>query len=414
MHELKDSLTAPQYISIEQFDYLLPDDRIAKFPVPDRDTSKLLIYQNGEIEETMFRHLGEYLPKRTLLVRNNTRVVQARLFFYKESGAKIELFCLEPHQPSDYAQMFQQTGSCEWIGLVGNAKKWKDGVLKREFNLNGTAYELKAYRLGTEGMTSVLRFEWDAPVTFASLLETVGELPIPPYLHRETKPSDKISYQTTYAQIEGSVAAPTAGLHFTDRVWNDLKQKGMEWMDVTLHVGAGTFRPVKADFMLDHEMHSESFYVDRPAIEQLLAHEKPIVAVGTTTVRTLESLYYIGRMLLRNPHVTRFHVDQWAPYEDDAFQPTFKETLTAILSYFETHHLNTLHASTQLLIAPGYAFHTVDGIITNFHQPRSTLLLLVAAFVGNDWKKIYDFALQHDFRFLSYGDSSLLWSRSMK
>jgi S-adenosylmethionine:tRNA ribosyltransferase-isomerase len=276
--------------------------------------------------------------------------------------------------------------------------------------LNDKNYELKAYRLATEGMTSILRFEWDAPLSFAALLELVGELPIPPYLHRETTPSDKITYQTTYAQIEGSVAAPTAGLHFTDRVWDDLRRKGIDWANITLHVGAGTFRPVKSDVMLDHEMHAETFYVDRATLQRLKEYGKPVVAVGTTTVRTLESLYYIGRMLLKNPEATQFHVDQWMPYDHDPFQPDFRETLEAMIHYLDQHQLKALHASTQLLIAPGYSFHTVSGIITNFHQPRSTLLLLVAAFTGNDWKKIYDFALQHDFRFLSYGDSSLLWA----
>ncbi|MGC9150869.1 MAG: S-adenosylmethionine:tRNA ribosyltransferase-isomerase [Microbacter sp.] len=414
MHELKTPVIGPQQLSIDAYDYFLPEERIAKFPLPKRDESKLLIYRDGNIEQTVFRTLSDHLPEGTLLVRNNTRVVQARLFFYKESGAKIELFCLEPHQPADYAQMFQQTGSCEWVGLVGNAKKWKDGMLRRPFRANDKTYELRAYRLATEGMTSVLRFEWDAPISFAGLLETAGELPIPPYLHRATTPSDKINYQTTYAQIEGSVAAPTAGLHFTHEVWDDLLRKGIDWVDVTLHVGAGTFRPVKSELMQKHEMHSESFYVDRTTLERLVEHEKTVVAVGTTSVRTLESLYYIGKTLLQNPNATHLHVDQWMPYEDGTFQPDFQETIHAIINYLDQHQLNTLHASTQLLIAPGYSFHAVNGIITNFHQPRSTLLLLVAALTGNDWKKIYDFAMQHDFRFLSYGDSSLLWARSSK
>ncbi len=402
----------PQQLAIEAYDYPLPDERIAKFPLPQRDASQLLLYRAGEISRTIFRSLPDYLPAHSLLVRNNTRVVQARLIFFKGTGARIELFCLEPFSPSDYALMFQQTGSCEWIGLIGNAKKWKEGVLTRSFEIEGRRFTLKASRVSSQGMSHVLRFEWDAPITFATLLEIVGELPIPPYLNRDAQPSDKETYQTVYAKIEGSVAAPTAGLHFTDSVLADLRQKGMEWVDVTLHVGAGTFQPVKSQAMLGHEMHTESIAVSRAVIQRLLTHDAPIIAVGTTSVRTLESLYFLGKQLLLDEDAFDFHVHQWMPYEDTQFNPSPQVALEALLDYMDRNELNELNAATQILIAPGYTFRLVDGLITNFHQPRSTLLLLIAAFVGTDWRQIYDYALQNDFRFLSYGDSSLLLPNS--
>jgi S-adenosylmethionine:tRNA ribosyltransferase-isomerase len=334
--------------------------------------------------------------------------VQARLVFFKDTGARIELFCLEPFSPLDYALMFQQRGSCEWIGLIGNAKKWKEDVLMRSFEFDGNWFALKASRVTSKGMSHILRFEWDAPISFASLLEIVGELPIPPYLNREVQQSDKDTYQTVYSKIEGSVAAPTAGLHFTDSVLADLQRKGFSWTDITLHVGAGTFQPVKSAAMIDHEMHTESMVVSRAVIQRLLTHRAPIIAVGTTSVRTLESLYFLGRQLLLNKDACDFHIHQWTPYEETTFNPSTQETLEALLDYIDRHELNEFHAATQILIAPGYVFHVVNGLITNFHQPRSTLLLLIAAFVGNDWRRIYEFALQNDFRFLSYGDSSLL------
>ncbi|MBB3188397.1 S-adenosylmethionine:tRNA ribosyltransferase-isomerase [Microbacter margulisiae] len=401
----------PQQLSIDAYDYELPDERIAKFPLQQRDASKLLLYREGGVSHTVFSSLADYLPSQTLLVRNNTRVVQARLIFHKATGARIELFCLEPFSPSDYALMFQQTGSCQWIGLIGNAKKWKEGVLSRPFEIEGNLYTLKATRVASHGKAYVLQFEWDAPVSFANLLEKVGELPIPPYLHREAQASDKVTYQTVYAQIEGSVAAPTAGLHFTESVLSDLKKKTIEWVDVTLHVGAGTFQPVKADAMKDHEMHTESIAVTRDVIRRLLEHKTPLVAVGTTSVRTLESLYFLGKKLLVNPYLSDFHIDQWTPYENDDFNPSKQEALSALIDYLDRLHVAELHASTQILIAPGYTFHLVDALITNFHQPRSTLLLLISAFVGDDWQRIYEYALQNDFRFLSYGDSSLLFPK---
>ena len=398
----------PQQLAIEAYDYPLPDERIAKFPLQQRDASQLLVYREGEIDRTIFRSLPDYLPANSLLVRNNTRVVQARLIFFKETGARIELFCLEPFSPSDYALMFQQTGSCEWIGLIGNAKKWKEGVLTRSFEIDGRRFTLKASRISSQGMSHVLRFEWDASITFASLLEIVGELPIPPYLNRDAQPSDKETYQTVYAKIEGSVAAPTAGLHFTDSVLAGLHVKGMEWVDVTLHVGAGTFQPVKSAVMLDHEMHTESIAVSRAVIQRLLTHDASIIAVGTTSVRTLESLYFLGKQLLLDEAACNFHVHQWMPYENTQLNPSPQEALKALLDYLDRNGLNELHAATQILIAPGYTFRLVDGLIINSHQPRSTLLLLIAAFVGADWRRIYDYALQNNFRFLSYGDSSLL------
>jgi S-adenosylmethionine:tRNA ribosyltransferase-isomerase len=398
----------PQQLSIKEYDYPLPDERIAKFPLFQRDSSQLLLYQEGIINKTIFRALPDYLPPNSLLVRNNTRVVQARLIFFRKTGARIELFCLEPFSPLDYALMFQQRGSCEWIGLVGNAKKWKEDVLIRFFEIEGSRFALKATRVASRGMSYILRFEWDAPISFASLLEIVGELPIPPYLNRKVQQSDKDTYQTVYSKIEGSVAAPTAGLHFTDSVLADLQQKGFSWTDITLHVGAGTFQPVKSAAMIDHEMHTESMVISRAVIKRLLTHRTPIIAVGTTSVRTLESLYFLGRQLLLNKNACDFHVNQWTPYEKTAFNPSTQETLEALLDYIDRHGLNEFHAATQILIAPGYTFHLVNGLITNFHQPRSTLLLLIAAFVGNDWQRIYEYALQNNFRFLSYGDSSLL------
>jgi S-adenosylmethionine:tRNA ribosyltransferase-isomerase len=399
----------PQQIHIDEYDYLLPDERIAKFPLAERDASKLLLYRKGDLSETVFRSITEYLPENTLLVRNNTRVVQARVLFFKETGARIEVFCLEPHDPSDYVLAFQQTSHCEWVCMVGNLKKWKKGKLKRLFQCKGEKITLTAEKIVSNGLSHIIRFEWNnTSLTFADILDQVGELPIPPYLNRETQESDKETYQTVYAKIKGSVAAPTAGLHFTDNVLADLDRHGVEMAEVTLHVGAGTFQPVKSDEIGDHQMHAEMISVSRQTIEQLLSKLDMIVAVGTTSVRTLESLYFIGRQLILNHGNTNFVVEQWEPYEADALFPDAKESLTALLSYMDVNRLSKINAATRIIIAPGYCFRIVKGLITNFHQPRSTLLLLISAFVGGDWKPIYDFAFDHDFRFLSYGDSSLL------
>jgi len=393
---------------MDEYSYPLEDARIAKFPLAERDASKLLLYKKGEISETVFRSLGDYLPQNALLVRNNTRVIQARMFFYKESGACIELFCLEPHCPSDYALAFQQTSTCEWVCMVGHLKKWKSGKLTHTLQLHSKEVIVSAERLSGHDFAHIIRFEWNSQeLTFADILEQTGQLPIPPYLNRETQESDKESYQTVYAKIDGSVAAPTAGLHFTGAVLADLKRRGISIAEVTLHVGAGTFQPVKSEQIGNHQMHEEVISVQRSVIELIRNHPETIIAVGTTSVRTLESLYFIGRQLIVNNGISDFSVMQWEPYHA-AYFPTVEESLDAILDYLQKHDLQQLNASTQIIIAPGYSFQLVKGIITNFHQPRSTLLLLIAAFVGNDWRKIYDYALQHDFRFLSYGDSSLL------
>lgn len=396
-------------IRIEDYDYPLPDERIAKYPLAERDSSKLLVYRHGEVSEDRFTSLPTYLPKGALMVFNNTRVIQARLHFRKETGALIEVFCLEPLAPREYASMFVAVGSCSWICMVGNLKKWKEGALERTINVNGTTCTLTATRVATHGANHEVRFDWDGGFTFAEVLDAVGELPIPPYLNRETQESDLRTYQTVYSKIKGSVAAPTAGLHFTERVLADLDAHGIEREELTLHVGAGTFKPVKSEQIAGHEMHSEYIVVRRDTIDKLIAHDGKAIAVGTTSVRTLESLYYIGLLVLQHPEASEedLHVPQWMPYETDSTVSTV-EALTAVRDWLDRNELTALHTTTQIIIAPGYDYHIVQMMVTNFHQPKSTLLLLVSAFVHGDWHCIYDFALSHDFRFLSYGDSSLL------
>lgn len=403
----------PKHIRISEYNYPLPDERIAKFPLPMRDQSKLLVYRHGEVSEDIFTSLPSYLPARSLMVFNNTKVIQARLHFRKETGALIEVFCLEPAEPNDYALNFQQTEHAAWLCMIGNLKKWKEGTLKREMTVKGRTITLTATRGECHGTSHWIDFRWDdTAITFADILEVFGELPIPPYLNRETQESDKETYQTVYSKIKGSVAAPTAGLHFTPRVLDNLKQQSVELEELTLHVGAGTFKPVKSEEIEGHEMHTEYISVSRTTIEKLIAHDGKAIAVGTTSVRTLESLYHIGVTLLKNPHATEeeLRVRQWQPYEtaEETADISSTHSLKAILDYLERNHLETLHTSTQIIIAPGYDYKIVVAIVTNFHQPQSTLLLLVSAFVKGDWKKIYDYALSHDFRFLSYGDSSLL------
>ena len=422
-----------QHIRIEDYDYPLPDERIAKFPLAERDSSKLLVYRNGTVSEDSFTSLPHYLPKGALMVFNNTRVIQARLHFRKETGALIEVFCLEPLLPKEYVSMFAQTDSCVWLCMVGNLKKWKGGALTRLIEVNGERVELSVEKM-EEGVTNLrgttycttsspefpVRFRWHSlngkqPVTFAEVLQACGELPIPPYLNRETQESDLRTYQTVYSKIEGSVAAPTAGLHFTENVLKALDDCGIERDEVTLHVGAGTFKPVKSEYIGNHEMHAEYIVVRRATIEKLIAHGGETIAVGTTSVRTLESLYYIGCILLRHPDADEedLHIAQWMPYEMTEDIPTL-DALKAILQWMERGGYNSLHTTTQIIIVPGYKFHIVRRMVTNFHQPKSTLLLLVSAFVGNHadgtpvWRDIYDFALTNGFRFLSYGDSSLL------
>ena len=359
----------------------------------------------------IFYNLPSHLPQGALMVYNNTKVIQARLHFRKDTGALIEIFLLEPAEPADYEQMFQQSERCSWLCLVGNQKKWKEGALTREIDVKGVKVVISATRRGEHGTSQWIDFQWSGGVSFAEILDVMGELPIPPYLNRETQESDKTTYQTVYSKIKGSVAAPTAGLHFTDRVLKDIDAHGIEREEVTLHVGAGTFKPVKSNTIGEHSMHTEYIAVRRHTLERLLAHNGEAIAVGTTSVRTLESLYYMGLKVMQNPDIKEeeLHVNQWEPYEEvRGEKPEVREVLQALLDWMIRHELTVLHSSTQIIIAPGYEYHIVKMLITNFHQPQSTLLLLVSAFVKGDWHKIYDYALSHDFRFLSYGDSSLL------
>lgn len=398
------------HIRIADYNYPLPDERIAKFPLAERDSSKLLVYNKGVVSEDRFTSLPKYLPSGALMVFNNTKVIQARLHFRKETGAMVEVFCLEPAIPNDYVLNFQATGSCAWLCMIGNLKRWKEGPLTRTVDVKGHRVTLSARKGEERGTSFLVHFEWnDKTFTFADILEAVGELPIPPYLNRETQESDKTTYQTVYSKIKGSVAAPTAGLHFTERVLHDIDEAGIDREELTLHVGAGTFKPVKSEEISGHEMHSEYIVVKRQTIEKLIKHGGEAIAVGTTSVRTLESLFYIGVKLADNPEASEYdlRVGQWEPY-DKEINLTSVEALTNILQYLDRNGLSALHTNTQIMIAPGYKYHIVKRMVTNFHQPQSTLLLLVSAFVKGDWKKIYDYALSHDFRFLSYGDSSLL------
>lgn len=409
----------PRKIQIKDFNYPLEDERIAKYPLAERDQSKLLVYDQGSIAEQRFTDLPSLLPEGCLLVMNNTRVIQARLFFYKETGARVEILVLEPAEPVEYQENFARRGHTAWYCMVGGLKKWKQGQLKAEVEIDGERIEVLAERGELHGTSHRVDFRWSDRWTWSEILEAMGELPIPPYLNRRTEESDKRTYQTVYSKIEGSVAAPTAGLHFTERVLQEIDQRGIEREEVTLHVGAGTFRPVKSADIGHHDMHTEHIAVSRHTIERLIAHGGRAVAVGTTSVRTLESLYWMGRKLNKclNSLLTReddfLHVSQWEPYESEtsSLEISTVDALSVILSYMDAHELDVLHASTQIIIAPGYKYRIVERMITNFHQPQSTLLLLVSAFVGDDWRNIYDFALSHDFRFLSYGDSSLLIPR---
>jgi len=397
-------------IHISDYNYLLPDDKIAKFPKEQRDQSKLLVYQSGEIKEDIFYNLPKYLPKNSLMVFNNTKVIQARLHFKKVSGALIEIFLLEPSMPTDYELMFQTKGYCEWLCLIGNLKKWKEGILVKEFIYKGETVRIEATKKESIGTSHKVALKWDnTSLSFAELIDLIGELPIPPYLNRETEESDKTTYQTIYSKINGSVAAPTAGLHFTNNVLQDLDSYGIEREELTLHVGAGTFKPVKSEELSGHDMHTEYISVSKQTLEKLLSYDSSAIAVGTTSVRTLESLYYMGVKLHSNPDLSEqeLHITQWEPYKVKS-SLTATEAIEEIIKYLDRNNVSTLHSSTQIMIAPGYNYKIVKLLITNFHQPQSTLLLLVSAFVKGNWKTIYDYALAHDFRFLSYGDSSLL------
>ena len=397
-----------QEIAIAEYDYPLPDERIAKYPLAERDTSKLLLYKGGEIRQEKFANLPSFIPQGALMVFNNTRVIQARLRFRKETGAQIEVFCLEPEQPADYQLMFQETKECVWQCLVGNSSRWKSGVLSQVIEIDGVQVTLSVERVSSAAV-NLVRFFWDGGFTFAQLLEAAGELPIPPYLNRKTEESDMSTYQTVYSKVKGSVAAPTAGLHFTPAVLSALDAAGVQRGEVTLHVGAGTFKPVKSELIADHEMHEEYIEVQRGLIERIIAAGGAAVAVGTTSVRTLESLYFLGEKVSENPAIeeSELCVGQWEPYNREHTLSTV-EALTALLQWLDAKGLDRVHSHTRIMIAPGYTFRIVKAIVTNFHQPKSTLLLLVSAFIGGDWRRVYDYALENGFRFLSYGDSSLL------
>lgn len=398
-----------RHIDINRFDYQLPDERIAKFPLAGRSDSKLLVYRNGDITERHFRDLGDELPEGSLLVFNNTKVIRARLVMHKPSGARIEVFCLEPHSPADYERAFAVRGECEWSCIVGNLKKWKQGEIGIDFDFGGERHRLSASMVVNGGREHILRFRWTASLSFGELLEHLGRIPIPPYLNRDSEESDNTRYQTVYSKFEGSVAAPTAGLHFTPSLIDALHARGVETAEVTLHVGAGTFLPVKSDDAADHPMHTEHFEVTEATIGTLRRKAGAVTAVGTTSVRTLESLAALGYRIRTtgSPDAGRA-VGQWELYDIPA-DYTGADALADLAEWMRTGGSGRLKAATQIMIAPiGYKFRIVNRIITNFHQPRSTLLLLVSAYAGDDWRRIYDYALAHDFRFLSYGDSSLL------
>lgn len=395
-------------IRISDYNYPLPDHRIAKHPLAAREQCKLLCYKvGGEISEGHFYDVPAVLPEKAMLVYNNTRVINARLRFRKSTGSTIEIFCLEPVAPCDYQLIFQTTQSCTWLCLVGNSKRWKQGPLTQEIEVDGKAVTLEANRGERRGNSFEIEFSWNGGVTFASILEAIGEIPIPPYLNRGTESTDSADYQTVYSHIDGSVAAPTAGLHFTDEVLAECDKRGITRRELTLHVGAGTFQPVKSENIGEHEMHHEFISVQRSLLVDLINAEGPVVAVGTTSVRTLESLYYVGQVLETNPDADEemLTVKQWMPYSTPCEIST-KKALQNVVDYLDRHHAEAYMGSTQLMIAPGFQYRIISGMITNFHQPQSTLLLLVSAFVGADhWRAIYDYALDHDFRFLSYGDA---------
>ena len=396
-----------KHICIEEYDYPLPEERIAKYPLAERDASKLLVLKDNKIAESQFKYIGGFLPDGALLVFNETKVIRARLQFHKVTGSRIEVFCLEPDE--DYQVAFAAASPVRWKCLIGNSKRWKEGRLSMELVAGGAQVTLYAERLSQNDQYAEIEFSWTpSTLPFANVLEAAGEIPLPPYLHRDAEPEDRDRYQTVFARYDGSVAAPTAGLHFTRPLMEALREQGFDFDEVTLHVGAGTFRPVATDTIGEHAMHSETIIVRRSLIQNLIDHEgKPVVPVGTTSTRTLESLYWIGMMLKEQGLTLRpLHVEQWYPYEAHEALKT-SESLRLILDYLDKHDLTRLEASTALMIAPSYKMHVITGLITNFHQPKSTLLLLVSALIGERWKECYRFALDHDFRFLSYGDSCL-------
>lgn len=396
-------------INIKDYNYELPDSRIAKYPLEERDQSKLLEFRDSCITEHIFRDLPGLLPDNAIMVFNDTKVVPARLHFRRESGASIEVFCLEPHLPVEYNVNFASTGQCEWRCIVGNVKKWKGDVLRLD-NPDGdesvSLMNLRAELVERQGETSIVRFRWDNGAAFSAVLEACGRIPIPPYLNRDTESIDSERYQTLYAKYRGSVAAPTAGLHFTDAVLEAIRNRGIDTETVCLHVGAGTFLPVKSDNVAEHRMHREPFSVSLDFLMKLRHGGHQVIAVGTTSVRTLESLYYVGVGIIEEGEAK--DVDQWAPYSRE-YDYSLEESLDAIIDYLKARGETSLRVGTRIIIVPGFRFRVVDVLVTNFHQPQSTLLLLISAFIGGEWKPVYEYALAHSFRFLSYGDSSLLF-----
>ena len=400
-------------ININDYNYDLPDEKIAKYPLDERDMSKLLVFDGDKIEEDRFRNISTHLPAGSLLLFNDTKVINARMIFEKETGARIEVFCLDPISPSDYAQAFAQNGRCSWKCLVGNSKKWKDGRLKKNIIVDGKNLDLYITRVREIGNSFEILFEWDNPdICFSQIIDVAGNIPIPPYLNRNSEDIDKVRYQTVYSHYQGSVAAPTAGLHFTERVMEDLKKCNIESDAVTLHVGAGTFQPVKTDNAAEHEMHTEHFIVKRTTIEKIVQYLGNITITGTTTVRTVESLFCVGAQIFENKDVDaeEFHVSQWEAYEyKDKYD--VREILENLLSWMTAKGLEYIRCATQIMIVPGFRFRITDRLITNFHQPKSTLLLLLSAFIGDEWRKVYGYALENNFRFLSYGDSCLFLNK---
>lgn len=399
-------MQSPKNISIEEYNYPLPDNRIARYPLQQRDQSKLLVWNKGKLSESQFFHLPQFLPTDSLLVFNNTKVIHARLLFQKTTGSTIEIFCLEPTTLS-IIDAFAQTERCEWMCFIGNNKKWKEGALHRTITIEGREIMLNAERGEAVGNAWKVNFSWNGGCSLSEIIDQAGVIPLPPYLHRDAEQSDNERYQTVYAEHQGSVAAPTAGLHFTDRVFADLEKQGIETEFITLHVGAGTFKPVTTATIGEHEMHVEKVQITRDNLLHILHHSGNLIAVGTTTVRTLESLYWFGVKLSQNSSLDAMHVLQWDPYQLEELHIDSKEALHNVLEWMEQHDTDHLDGDTQLMIAPSYRYHIINGIVTNFHQPKSTLLLLVSALIGDAWKECYHYALDHEFRFLSYGDSCL-------
>lgn len=394
-------------IAISDYTYQLPEDRIAKYPLNNRDESKLLIFRGKQIKERVFSNIIDELPANATLAFNNTKVIRARLRVKKSTGAQIEIFCLEPLLPAEVQMAFDSRAETTWKCIVGNARKWKGEPLTQTVTIDQQSFELTLHKGQQLGDAYEIRFTWNTPsFSFAEIIEQIGLTPIPPYLNRETEDIDKDRYQTVYSEHQGSVAAPTAGLHFTDQILSTLENNGHQLLNVTLHVVAGTFKPVKSEEIAGHDMHTEHFVIERTALKQLIDNNEQLIAVGTTSVRTLESLYWYGVRLLSGLSI-QGGIEQWDPYNLNRAYGT-KEALNALLDYMTQNNLSYLAGKTAIIIVPGYQFKLINGLVTNFHQPQSTLLLLIGAIVGAQWKEIYTYALEHDFRFLSYGDSSLL------